>query len=65
MNEKVKEFGIIQKLYVIIMDYNLLLKSILRLILMRYGQKWVGKNRKMGLVFCAMKCSKFFLQKMV
>ena len=28
MNRKVKEFGIIQKLYVTIIDYNLLLKFI-------------------------------------
>ena len=28
MNEKVKEFGIIQKLYVTIVDYNFLLKLI-------------------------------------
>ena len=30
MNEKVKEFGIIQKLYVTIIDYNLLLKFIFK-----------------------------------
>ena len=30
MNEKVKEFGIKQKLYVTIIDYNLLLKFILK-----------------------------------
>ena len=30
MNEKVKECGIIQKLYVTIIDYNLLLKFIFK-----------------------------------
>ena len=30
MNEKVKEFGIIQKLYVTIIDYNLWLKLIFK-----------------------------------
>ena len=30
MNKKVKEFGIIQKLYVTIVDYNLLLKFIFK-----------------------------------
>ena len=30
MNEKVKEFGIIQKLYVIIKDYDILLKLIFK-----------------------------------
>ena len=30
MNEKVKEFGIIQKLYVTIINYNLLLKFIFK-----------------------------------
>ena len=30
MNEKVKEFGILQKLYVTIIDYNLLQKIIFK-----------------------------------
>ena len=57
MNEKVKEFGIIRKLYVTFIDYNLLLKLTFRTYFDETWSKMGGQ--KMGQIFCAMECYKF------